>query len=117
MRAAEEFPPWKISGWGAAFDRIGTGAEGEVVDGVEVAAVLDVLLGEELADDVHELRGPAVAFAVFEPRQAEAGVFVLEPAGDDVDRSSALAELVGGEDELREHGRFPDARVDGGDDL
>lgn len=54
---------------------------------------------------------------MFEPRQAEAGVFVLEPAGDDVDGGPALRELVGGEDELREHGRFPDARVDGGDDL
>ena len=61
------------------------GLEGEVVDAVEVAAEIDVVLGPDLAQNLQELGAAAVPLVVFEPGLAEVGELGLEPARDDVD--------------------------------
>ena len=87
------------------------------MDAIEVAAEIDVVLGPDLAQYLQELRTAAVALVVFEPRLTQVGELVLEPAGHHVDRESAIAEVVGGGAELGQHGRLPQAGVDGGDHL
>lgn len=87
------------------------------MDAVEVAAEVDVVLGPDLAQDLEELRTPAVALVVLEPRFAEVGELVLEPAGDDVDGEAAAREVVRGGAELGEHRRLPQPGMHGGDDL
>ena len=88
-RAAVELPPWKISGLRTLgrVDRLGL--EREVVNPVEVAAEVDVVLGPDLAQHLQELGAAAVALVVLEPRFAQVGEFVLEPARHDVDGESA----------------------------
>jgi hypothetical protein len=93
------------------------GFKREVVDAVEVAAEVNVVFGPDLAQQLQELRAAAVALVVLQPRLAEVGEFVLEPAGHDVDREPAVGEVIGGGAELGQHGRLPQARVDGGDHL
>jgi hypothetical protein len=116
-RAAVELPPWKISGLGRSGVLSGLGFKREVVDAVEVAAEVNVVFGPDLAQQLQELRAAAVALVVLQPRLAEVGEFVLEPAGHDVDREPAVGEVIGGGAELGQHGRLPQARVDGGDHL
>ena len=93
------------------------GLEGEVVDAVEVAAEINVVLGPDLAQHLQELRAAAVPLVVFEPRLAEVGELVLEPARHDVDGEPAVAQVVGRRAELGQHRGLPQPGVDGGDDL
>ena len=67
------------------------GLQREVVDAVEVAAEVHVVLGPDLAQHLEELGAAAVALVVLEPRLAQVGELVLEPAGDDVDGEPAAA--------------------------
>ena len=87
------------------------------MDAVEIAAEVDVVLGPDLAQYLQELGAAAVALVVFEPRLAQVGELVLEPAGHHVDREAAIGEVIGRRTELGEHGRLPQAGVDGGDHL
>jgi hypothetical protein len=116
-RAAVELPPWKISGLGRSGVLSGLGFKREVVDAVEVAAEIDVVLGPDLAQDLQELRAATVPLVVLEPRLAEMGELVLEPARDDVDGEPPVAQLVGGGAQLGQHGGLPEAWMNGGDHL
>ena len=89
----------------------------EVVDAVEVAAEVDVVLVQILPQHLEELGAAPVALVVFEPRLAEVGELVLEPAGDHVDGEPAAGQVVGGGAELGQHGGLPQPRVDRRDDL
>ena len=101
----------------APLDRIRAGTQREVVHAVEVAVEVDVLLRPECAQHLDELGGAAIALVVFQPRESELRVLVLEPAADDVHRGAAVGELVSGQDVLRQHRRLPQARVHGRNDL
>jgi hypothetical protein len=44
---------------------------------------------------------------VLEPRLAKVGELILEPARHDVDRETAVGQVVGGGAELGQHGGLP----------
>ena len=77
------------------------------MDPVEVAAEVDVVLGPDLAQHLEELGAAAIALVVLEPRLAEVGELVLEPAGHDVDGEAAVGQVIGGGAELGQHRGLP----------
>ena len=87
------------------------------MDAIEVAAEVHVVLGPDLAEHLQELGAATVALIVLEPRTTEMGEFVLEPAGDDVDREAAAGQVVGGGAELGQDGGLPQSGVHRGDHL
>src|SRR6478609_3848356 len=54
------------------------GLQREVMNAVEVATEINVILGPDPAQHLQELRAAAVALVVFEPWLAEVGELVLE---------------------------------------
>ena len=93
------------------------GLEREVVNAIEVTAEINTVRRPNCAQHLKELGAAAVALVVFEPRLAEVGELVLEPARHHVDREPAVAQVVGGGAQLGQHGGLPQPRVDGGDHL
>ena len=83
------------------------------MDAVEVAAEFNVVLGPDLAQHLQEFGAAPVALVVLQPRLAQVGELVLEPAGDDVDGEPATGQVVGGGAELGQNRRAatsPDGR-------
>lgn len=87
------------------------------MDAVEVSAVVDVVLGPDLADHLEELAATSVALVVLEPGLAEVGELVLEPTTHHVDRKSPARQDVCGRAELGEHCGMPQSGVNGRDQL
>lgn len=112
-----ELPPWNNSGLGRSGGVERFGLEGEIVNPVEVAAEIHVVLGPDLAENLQKFRAAPVALVMLEPRFTEMRELVFEPARDDVDGEAAVAEMIRGGAELGQHRRLPQPRMNCGDDL
>ena len=89
--------------------------QGVVVEAIEVAAEIEVVLAPNAAKRAYELLGSSVSLVVVEPIEADRLELAAEPSAHDIHRNSAIVELTDRRDLFGDDGGMPGTRQDRGD--